>query len=119
MRFSVSIEAIDAATSASRAMPRFSAVQITPVPMRLVKTSASPGTRAGVGLDARGMNGAGDRVAELDLVVVDAVAAEDGAAGLVHLLGAALEDLLQVRADRPLAARPGSESAEIGRPPIA
>src|ERR1019366_4704804 len=52
--------------------------------------------RAGVGQDARGVNDAGDGVAEFDLVIRHAVAAEDGAAGLVHHLGAALEDGLQI-----------------------
>src|ERR1039458_8305144 len=42
LRLSVSIEAMDAATSPSRAMPRFRAVEITPVPSRLVNISASP-----------------------------------------------------------------------------
>ena len=97
------MEAMAAATSASRAMPRLSAVEMTPVPMRLVKTRASPGARAGIGLDALGVNGAGDGVAELDLVVGDAVAAEDGAAGFVHLLRAAFEDLLPDRRGSPLA----------------
>src|ERR1039458_53028 len=42
LRLSVSIEAMDPATSPSRAMPRFRAVEITPVPSRLVNISASP-----------------------------------------------------------------------------
>jgi hypothetical protein len=42
------------------------------------------------------VDGAGDGVAELDFVVGDAVAAQNGAAGLVHFLGAALEDGAQV-----------------------
>jgi hypothetical protein len=52
--------------------------------------------RTGVGFHARRMNRAGDRVAELDFIVCDAVSAQDGAPRLMHLLGAALEDRPQV-----------------------
>src|ERR1039458_9314943 len=53
------------------------------------------GTRAGIRFDASGVDGAGDGVAEFNFVVGDAVAAEDGAFGLAHFFGAALEDLLE------------------------
>jgi len=53
------------------------------------------GTRAGIGFDASGVDGTGDGVAEFDFVVGDTVAAEDGAFGLAHFFGAALEDLLK------------------------
>jgi hypothetical protein len=63
------------------------------------------GARPGVGLDAQGVNGPGHGVAEFDLVIRHAVAAEDGAAGLVHLLRSAFEDFFQV--PRILLGRPG------------
>ena len=54
---------------------------------------ARPG--AGVGDDPVGMDQSGDGEAGLDLVVVDAVAADDGHAGLGHFVHAAAENLLQ------------------------
>ena len=56
------------------------------------------------------MDRAGDGVAELDFVVGHAVAAQDGAAGLAHLLRAALEDLLAGRRDRPWPGTPESKA---------
>jgi hypothetical protein len=94
------MEAMEPSTSASAANPRFIAVAITPVPSRLVNTRASP-ARAGVHLDARRMDGASDRVSELDLVVRYAVAAQDGALRFAHLGRATLEDLFEVAGFTP------------------
>ncbi len=49
---------------------------------RLGENQRVAGARAGIGLDAIRMNGSGYRIAELDLVVGHAVAAEHGATGL-------------------------------------
>ena len=61
------------------------AVEITPVPRALVKSSASPGWAPRLATTRCGMDGAGDRVAELHLVIADGMAADHGAAGLDHL----------------------------------
>ncbi len=53
------------------------------------------GERAGVGEDARGVDRAGDGVAELDVFFVDGVAADQGAAGFVDFFGAAAENLFE------------------------
>ena len=53
------------------------------------------GAGACVGLDALGMDGSGDGVAELDLVVGDAVASQNGALGFAHLVGSAANDSFQ------------------------
>ena len=52
--------------------------------------------RAGVGENAFRIDGAGDRVAELDLAILDRVAAEQRDAGFAQLVEAAAEDLRDV-----------------------
>ena len=91
-RFSVSIEAVAASTHAGCAMPRFSAVPITPVPIALVKTSASPARAPLFGFTRSGMDGAGDRVAEFDFRIRHAVSAEHRAAGFAHFFESAEQD---------------------------
>ena len=96
-------------------MPRLSAVEITPVPIRLVKTSASPGRAPELALMRDGMNRARHGVAELDLLIRHAVPAQDGAAGLMHLLRPALQNLFQV--PHILLGRPGQNRERGDGPP--
>ncbi len=53
------------------------------------------GASAGVGPDAIGVDRAGDGITKLDVFVVDAVAADDGAGGFDHFGGSAFEDLAE------------------------
>ena len=53
------------------------------------------GAGVGIGADAGGVDGAGDGVTELDRVVGDGMAAEEGAASFVQFVGAAGEDGLE------------------------
>ena len=53
------------------------------------------GAGAGVGEDAVGMDGAGDGVSELEFLVANGVAADDGASGFDHLAETAGENLLE------------------------
>ena len=64
-----------------------------PVPSGLVRNSTSPGARAGVRQDARRVDRAGHRVAELDFGVLHGVAAEQRDAGLAQLVEAAAENV--------------------------
>ena len=63
-----------------------------PVPRGLVRISAIARLRAGVGEDARRIDGAGDRIAKLDLAIADRVPAEQRDAGFAQLVEAAAED---------------------------
>ncbi len=91
-RFSVVIDRTAASMAASGARPNFSAVAMTPVPIDLVSNSASPGTAPAIRQHARRIDLAGDRVAELDLRVLDRVSAEQRHAGLGQLVETARED---------------------------
>ena len=62
---------------------------------RLGQDEHVAGLRGGVRQDAVGVDGAGDREAELDLGVANGVAADDGAAGRGAALRAAGDDLAE------------------------
>ena len=64
-----------------------------PVPSGLVRISRSPGWRAGDGEDSPGMDRSRDGEAGLDFLVLDAVPADDGDAGLGHFVQPAAEDV--------------------------
>ena len=88
--------------------------------MRLGEDQRIAGLRAAVGQHARGIDGAGHRVAELDLFVLHRVTAEQRHAGFAQLVEAASEDRADVRRGRDLIfGNPAMASAVSGRPPIA
>ena len=114
--FSVVMERTASRIQANSALPRLIAVEITPVPIALVKMSRSPACAPLLARICLRMNGSGHRVAELDLFIANAVPADDGAVGLDHLRQSAGQHLLQhlevaavgeadqrQRADRPSA----------------
>ena len=68
------------------------AVPTTPVPIGLVSISTSPGLAPRVGEYPRGIDRAGDGVAELHLLVLHRVTAEERDAGFAQLVEPALKD---------------------------
>ena len=94
--FNVRICATARSIRSSEARPNLIAVPTMPVPRGLVRIRSIAGLRAGVGENAFRIDGAGDRVAELDLAVLDGVAAEQRDAGLAQLVEAAAENLRDV-----------------------
>ena len=94
-RFRRVIDAVAPATQATSAWPCFKAVEITPVPMGLVKIKISPG-RAPTFFQIRlRMDHASDRVAEFQFIVANRMSANDGAIRFRHFCQAAAQDLLQ------------------------
>ena len=73
----------------------FAAVVMTPVPMGLVRTSASPGLAPRVGDLLSGADEPCDGHAVLGFLVVNGVASDDERAGLPRLGGAAFENTAQ------------------------
>ena len=101
------------------ARSNLSAVEMIPVPSGFGQEELVAGLRAGVRPDRRREHLAGDGVAELDLGVLDGVAAEQRHAGLGELVEAALEDRREDRCGRRLSESAAIASAVSGRPPIA
>ena len=113
------IDAIAASTSASRRAAELERGRDDAGAERLGQEQHVAGAGAGVGPDARRVDLAGDRVAELDLLVLDRVAAEQRDAGLAQLSRPPGEDLREDRAVERPSETPAIASAVSGRPPIA
>ena len=94
-RLRAAIERAAAARASGPARPIWPAKARMPVPSGLVNTSRSPGRAAALVAIRRGSTSAGDGEARLDLVVLDAMAADDGHAGLGHFVQSAAEDLAE------------------------
>ena len=108
-----------AAATAAGARSNLIAVAITPVPIGLVRMSASPARAPALDQTRVGIDFAGDRVAELDFLVLHGVAAEERDPRLVERLQTAAKDLFQHgRIARPWET-PAIASAVSGVPPIA
>ena len=75
--------------------------------------------RAGVREDACRIDSAGDRVAELDLVIVDRVSAEQRDAGFAQLVETAAKDRGDGFGVETIFGKAAMASAVSGRPPIA
>ena len=122
-RLSVVMAAVAAATASAGASPAFSAVAMTPVPSGFVSTSAWPARPRAFVRMLRGVDEAGDRVAELDLRVAHRVSAEERAAGVPQGEGAAAHDRrrplrrevpLGERGDRERGERPSAHRVHVG-----
>ena len=90
--------AIASAISASASTSPLRAVARMPVPRGLVRSSRSPGRAPTGGQQPGRVDQAGYRQADLRLLVLDGVAADDHRPGFLHLLRAAAQDLHQDRA---------------------
>ena len=106
--FSVVITRSPSATSSAGAASRFTAVEITPRPIGLVSTSASPARALRLREHAVGVDGADDGEAVLRFGVVDGMTAADQRARGAHHVGAAVEHAREQLERQPLA-RPGDE----------
>ena len=117
-RFSRTIDATAAATGASGARPALIAVAMMPVPSAFVSSSTSPGRAPALVQMRSRMNLAGHRVAELDLLVLNGVAAKQLTPALLQRVEAAGKD---ARHDRDVQSLGNAAiaSAVSGRPPIA
>ena len=89
-----------------------------PVPSGLVRISASPGRAPALASIAR-IDLAGDGVAELDLLVLHGVAAEQRHAGLAAAVEPAGERSAPSTSRSASLGKPAIASAVSGRPPIA
>ena len=104
-------------TAASGARPNFSAVAMIPVPSGLVRNSTSPGCAPAFARSDAGCDLAGHGVAELDLLILDGVAAEQRDARLAQRVEAAGKNLPRAPPRRhPSGSRRSRARSAAGRP---
>ena len=110
--------AMASAIALSASISPLRAVARMPVPSGLVSSSRSPGRAPRVVTRRAGIDQPGHRQADLRLLVLDAVAADDHRPGLDNLLRAAAQDLHQ---DRAVQAGRKADQGEGGKgvPPMA